>query len=116
MVTREDILGLPRRAQQVSEGTESSQDSLRIVLGFSEPRDPRAVAEEIRADLDLNVSAARLMEQHGLSADPESDALARFVAVVVPRAPKRMSPEAAFELGNALADATGALTGEPELG
>lgn len=118
MTTRDDILDRVRTRQQSAPGsgehTGATRD-LRIILEFDRPRDPGEVSAEIRMALNISTVAARLSESHGEGGTAD-DALARFTAVAVIGIKPDDVSDAPFELGYALADATGALTAEPELG
>ena len=105
------------RELQASRGAgATASKSLRIILEFDRQRDPDEVAREIRGALNLSTTAAPLSEAHGEGASGQNDGLANFLAVTVTGITPADIADAPFELGYAFADATGAITAEPELG
>jgi lambda repressor-like predicted transcriptional regulator len=76
--------------------------------------EPEAVVAAVRSRLGLSVTASLLFApSDGSEVDPELD---RFVAITVSEVDLDTIDREAFELSYAIADATGALTAEPELG
>jgi hypothetical protein len=118
MTTREEQLRHIRIAQGAEAETEAvDAEPLRIIVEFDGPRDPESVAADIRRRLDIEVMVARMLDDHGLESDSaEEDGLARFLAVTIPAVSRNTLPGTPFELAYAIADATGALTAEPETG
>lgn len=111
MTSRSEILAQVRSRQAAGDNR-----PLRIILEFGAPRDPAALAAEISRQLGIAVEAMRLSQAHGEVAEGADDGLANFVAVTVPGVTAADVADAPFELGYAIADATGAITAEPELG
>lgn len=121
MTTRTEVLARVRSKQQTLETVTPDEAGganrpLRIILEFERARDPAEVAAEIKQALNISIEAAPLSEAHGETVDSAEDGLARFTAVTIPGVTAAEVSDAPFELGYALADATGALTAEPELG
>ena len=114
---RADVLQRAR-ARQRAEGPQRPGDRarrpLRIILEFGRRTDPEEVAAAIRAQLELDVAASLLFAPPD-GGEPEP-ALDRFVVVTVTGVDLDAIDGQAFELSYAIADATGALTAEPELG
>lgn len=132
MSMRESILGNARSKQATVRGTRreagaerpaiagasdgTSDTTIRYILEFDEKHDPAAATRAIQQQLGIEVSARPLAAAHGERGDDTNDALDRFMAVTVDNvSPEDLSPSP-FEFGYALADATGAVTAEPELG
>lgn len=90
--------------------------SVRFVLEFPDNADAAAVSRTIRESMGIEVQAKSLSAAHGEGGDDGEDRLARFVVVTVPRISQSDLEPSAFEFGYAMADATGAVTAEPELG
>ncbi len=114
---RKDIIerALGRQSAAPAEGARAAAHrSLRIILEFDGPKDPDDVAAEVREKLGLNVTASRLFAPPEGGATDES--LQGFIAVDVLDVDLDAIEGQAFELGYAIADATGAATAEPELG
>lgn len=106
------------RARQQSEAPTAAAGtaarSLRVILEFSQRTEPTVVVATIRSQLDLAVTATLLFAPpDGGEIHPELD---RFVAVTVSNVDLDTIEAQAFELSYAIADATGALSAEPELG
>jgi serine protease len=114
MASRAAVLERVRARQQLE--AVGPDKPLRFVLEFEAPRDPAEVAAEIREQLGIATSISRLSEAHGETAAPGEDGLVNFLAVTIPDVQAADIPDSPFELGYALADATGAVTAEPELG
>jgi serine protease len=111
MASRAELLAGVRAKQQVGS---TPAKPLRIILEFEKPRAPDAVAAAINERLQIRVEAARLSEAHGLQG--AHDGLAQFMAVTIIGVEAADVADSPFELGYALADATDAVTAEPELG
>ena len=115
MALRAELLARVRTKQAAVNTRESTPAKpLRIIMEFPAPPDPAAVAATIQDALQIATEVTRLSEAHGL--DRGNDALARFVAVTVVGVETAEVADSPFELGYAFAEATGALTAEPELG
>jgi hypothetical protein len=114
MTSRDELLTRVRARQKAGAAESAPVKPLRIILEFRTPLDPAAVAETIRHSLQIETDAVRLAQAHGL--DGSDDALARFVAVTIIGVETAEVADSPFELGYAIADATAAVTAEPELG
>ena len=114
MTSRDELLTRVRARQKAGAPESTPAKPLRIILEFRTPPDPTKVVEAIRDSLQIETEAAALAETHGL--DGGDDALAQFVAVTVVGIEPAEVTDSPFELGYAIADATGAVTAEPELG
>jgi hypothetical protein len=113
MTSRDELLTRVRARQKAGVAESTRAKPLRIILEFRTPPDSAKVVEAIRDSLQIETEAAPLAETHGLGGD---DALAQFVAVTVVGIEAAEVTDSPFELGYAIADATGAVTAEPELG
>jgi serine protease len=116
MVSRAALLNRVRERQTVSDAEAGAVEPLRLILEFERPRPPGEVAGQIRENLGIQVVAEWLSAAHGEEGAGGDDSLARFIAVTVVGVSAADVHDSPFELGYALADATGALTAEPELG
>lgn len=115
MASRTELLARVRTKQGTANaGKSAPAKPLRIIMEFPAPPDPAAVAAMIQDRLQIVTVVTRLSEAHGL--DRSNDALARFVAVTVVGVETAEVTDSPFELGYAFAEATSALTAEPELG
>jgi serine protease len=115
MTSREDVFDRVRAKQRRAQIEAAPQKPLRIIVEFAAPPEPAAVSDLLRTRLKIDTEATRLSAAHGLEADGD-DALAAFLAVTIIGITAADVADAPFELAYALADATGALSAEPELG
>lgn len=116
-MTRSEVLRRARQRQLTSslEGTGAAVGRfLRIILEFDRHKEPAAAASEIRQKLGLEVSAFYLFAPP--EGGPVDEALQGFIAVDALNVDADAIDGQAFELGYAMADATGAVTAEPDLG
>ena len=111
---REEILNRLRTWQSEGPRADPERGDVRYVLEYATPCNPDGIAGVIRERLGLDCQAVRLSAAHGEKPEAD-DGLARFAAVMVP-ATSGLDAREIFEVGYALADATDALTAEPELG
>lgn len=113
MTERERLLDQVRSLQRAP-GAAPSRRTLRVVLEFDAAQPPAAVAARLRLALGIEVEVAPLL------ADPPSRAapggLDRFLAASIPGVRVADLAGSPFELAYAMADASGAVTAEPETG
>ncbi len=114
MTSRKELLAQVRAKQQARARESPPAKPLRIIMEFKAPPDPAEIAAAIRERLAIDTAAARLAQAHGLEGG--DDALAHFLAVTVVAVEAADVADSSFELGYGFADATDALTAEPELG
>lgn len=114
MASRAELLNRVREKQAGAEA--AAAEPLRVILEFPQPRPPGEVAGDITGELGIRVDAEWLSSGHGEGGAGGGDGLARFIAVTIPDVSAADVPDSPFDLSYALADATGALTAEPELG
>lgn len=114
---RESILENVRAKQSVSElPPEAAPGSIRFIVEFDRVAEPAEIEAALKSRLGVDVAAARLSAAHGEQGADDGDGLANFLAVVIPGVVAEDLRPSPFEMGYAIADATGALTAEPELG
>lgn len=117
MTSRAEVVARVRARQQSVETVEAPPGKfLRIILEFAGRPDPAAIDQQIENTLGIRTISAPLSQAHGEATESADDGLARFVATTVVGVAPADLADAPFELGYALADATEALTAEPELG
>jgi serine protease len=116
MASRAELLSRVRERQSFAGAEADAVEPLRVILEFERPRPPSEVAGQIWEGRGIQVVAEWLSAAHGEGGGGRDDELARFIAVTVVGVSALDVAESPFELGYALADATGALTAEPELG
>jgi serine protease len=116
MASRAELLSRVRERQTGAGAEVQAAEPLRLILEFERPRPPGDVAAEIGERLGIDVAAQWLSDAHGEAGAGGNDRLARFLAVTVVGVTATEVRDSPFELGYALADATGAVTAEPELG
>lgn len=114
MAMRDAIIDRVRANQHGA--AESVSTPVRFIAEFDSSRDPDTIAAEIRNSLSLQASVTRLSQSHGEEIETADDALARFFVIEVAGAGAGELRPSPFEFGYALADATSAMTVEPELG
>ena len=112
MASRAELLAIVR-ARQLSLD-EPPDRFLRFIVEFGGIVDPSQI--EIQEKLGIQVIVSRLSEAHGERVPLGEDGLANFLAVTIPGIDAADVAELPFELGYAIADVTGAITAEPELG
>ena len=113
MATRSELLARVRSRQQTLETAAAAPAKpLRIILEFEQARDPQAVAAEIRERLAIEASVVPLSAAHREGGNSGDDALAEFLATTIIGIEAADVSDSPFELGYAIADATGALTAD----
>lgn len=104
------------RQSSSNASAESVGASIRIILEFDPAPAPDVIAASIKSSLGIDAVVQPLSGSHGEPAAQGDNALAKFMAVAIPGVTVHDLAPSPFEFAHALADATGAVTAEPELG